>query len=258
MRSMRQRAGAGIVLAAIVTAGFAISGPAAHALVPNTSECPTHLSGDADPDFTLTSSPAAGSSVPAGTDIDVTAGWAAGAWEETDKILVCTTSDGTYDYRLSGGQRPLANDGSFAWSIYLPADTPVGTEVCVREVLYGRSITETQQTQKSDSLCFRTAAALPTTTTTTAPSPTTTTTVATVTPAAPAPVAADPVVVSAGDIAPVRDVVRGEVAVAPMPLAELPRTGGGIAGLLILGGAAIALGGVAIILGRRSSSGSRA
>ncbi|HEV7534185.1 MAG TPA: LPXTG cell wall anchor domain-containing protein, partial [Acidimicrobiia bacterium] len=45
--------------------------------------------------------------------------------------------------------------------------------------------------------------------------------------------------------------VGGEVAVAPAPLPELPRTGSGINVLAGFGGAALALGGLTRFMGRR-------
>lgn len=257
MGSMRERVAAGLVAAGLVAVGVGVLGAPAHAIVPKTTDCAAHLIAPADPEITLSASPAPGSDIPAGTALDVTTEWTPANWHEMDRILVCTSSDGYYSSTLSGGQRPLENTGAFTWSIHVPRDTPVGTDLCVRGTIYGQSAARVQQKPVSEAICFRTAAA-PATTTTTSAAPTTTTTTTAPPPAEEEP--ADPATVPAGEPKPTADVVKGEVVVAPapLPLAELPRTGSGVNALLILGGAALALGGVAILLGRRSPSGSRA
>jgi LPXTG-motif cell wall-anchored protein len=141
----------------------------------------------------------------------------------------------------------MTNDGSFSWTFTVPADMPVGSEICVKDVLLGRS-NVSMPTQVSNTICFRSAAALPVTTTT-AP-PTTVTTATT-------PTSSD------ADVSPSGtgtggDVILSQPATDPAPLVELPRTGSGNGSLALAGVLAMLLGGLLVALGRRRSAGSQA
>jgi LPXTG-motif cell wall-anchored protein len=87
------------------------------------------------------------------------------------------------------------------------------------------------------------------TTTTTTAAPTTTTTVA-VQPKVDDPATTEAGTNSAPAVEPAPAVI-GEVAVAPAPMPQLPRTGSGIDVLAGFGAAAVALGGLTRFLGRR-------
>jgi LPXTG-motif cell wall-anchored protein len=128
---------------------------------------------------------------------------------------------------------------------------PVGTEICVKDVLQGRS-NVSMPTQTSNTVCFRTAAALPATTTTTV-APTTTTT----------PAVTDNTTGASPDVEPSGagtggDVILSQPATEPAPLAELPRTGSSSATLVLAGTLAMLVGGFLVALGRRRSAGSEA
>ncbi len=249
---MRKRLGAGILLASLATATIGVFGPPAYAVVPDPDQCRPYLEGAAEGDLTITTSPAAGEEVPAGTEFRVTATWDRSQWDETDKILVCVTADGAFSAGMSGGQRPMTNDGEYSWDVFVPVDTPVGTEICVRDVLFGMPDGggEDQVTQKSGYDCLFTAAALPSTTTTTAAPATTT--APTTTGAAPQVITTtEPEVSRQGTPGPVVDVVLGEVANYPVPLAALPRTGSRTGTLVTAAALALGLGVLALTLGRR-------
>ena len=248
MKSARKRIGAGMVLSGMVALGVGLVAAPAHAVVPNPNDCLSHLSSAQQGNLAVSTSPSG--TVPAGSDVRVDATWHTPEWFETDKILVCPTTDGIFDSRMAGGQRPMTNDGSFSWTFTVPSDMPVGSEICVKDVLQGRSDVG-MPTQVSNTVCFRTAAAIPVTTTTTA-APTTATTAPEVTTTTAAP-NVEPSGNGTGG-----DVILGEPATQPATLTELPRTGSSSGALVLMGALAILIGGSLVALGRRRSAGSEA
>jgi LPXTG-motif cell wall-anchored protein len=236
MRSMRQRLAAVTLLGGLTTLGLGLTaGPASAAL---NTECLGIIGQAQSGSLHLTSTPAAGSDVLAGSSINVSGSWNADDYEETDRFYVCGTVNGNYSDALSSIEKPLDNDGSFSAAVALPANLPVGSDICLLGDVRGKLISgETGVDMVSENLCFRTAAEATTTTT----MATTTTTMAP---------AVEPAVVEAGTpSAPAVEVAP--VAEAPAPMPELPRTGSSIDLLAGFGGIALALGGVARFLGRR-------
>jgi LPXTG-motif cell wall-anchored protein len=229
------------------TVGVAVVGPAAGAAygdtAPKTTDCLAHLADGATGSIELTASPAA-SDVSPGADITITTRWDDRDWDELNKILACVTSDGTYSAALSGGEKPADNDGEFIWHLAVPADAKPGTQICVRDVIFGNPLTG-DAVQASDALCFRVAAAVAPvveTTTATAPTAEPETHVISASPAdSPAPAVA----------------VAPQVEQAPVPVAELPRTGSSTAPLLAGAGACLLSGGLALFAGRRRQAAPR-
>jgi LPXTG-motif cell wall-anchored protein len=243
---IRKRIGAGILTTGLAALGLGLLAGPSYAVVPNPNDCLSHLSSAQQGNLDVTTIPS--NDVPAGSDVRVEATWHTPDWLETDKILVCTTTDGIFDSRMAGGQRPMTNDGSFTWYFTVPADMPVGTEICVKDVLQGRP-TGAMATQVSDTACFRTAAALPVTTTTTT-APATSNTGTTDTSPSTAPDVESSGTGSGGDV------ILNQPATEPAPMAELPRTGFASGALVLAGVLATLLGGFLVGLGRRRSAAS--
>lgn len=236
MRSTRQRLAAVTLIGGLTTLGLGLTaGPASAAI---STECLGIIGQAQSGSLHLTSTPAAGSDVLAGSTINVSGAWNADDYEETDRFYVCGTVNGNYSEALSSMEKPLDNDGSFSAAVAVPADLPAGSDICLLGDVRGKLISgETGVDMVSDNLCFRTAAAEPTTTTTT-------TTVAP---------AVEPAVIEAGTpAAPAVEVAPAPApAEAPAPMPVLPRTGSGVDVLAGFGALAVALGGAARFLGRR-------
>ena len=237
MRSTRQRLATVTLLGGLTTLGIGLSaGPASAAV----DDCLGYVGKAQSGSLHITTTPAAGSDVPVGSTVSIQATWDKAAWDETDSFYVCGSVDGDFSEALSSQDRGVANNGSYSAAASIPADLPVDSDVCVLGVVKGRLIDQVQGKMLSETVCYRTAAAI---------EPTTTTTTTTVT-TAPAPVV-DPVVVEAG--APAAPAVEAAPApaVEPAPLPVLPRTGSGVDLLAGFGGISLALGGLARFLGRR-------
>jgi hypothetical protein len=248
MRSMRQRLAAVTLLSGLTTLGIGLAaGPASAAQI---SDCSKYLGDAQSGSLHLTSTPAAGSSVAAGSSISLTASWNEADFGETDRMFTCGTVDGVLNAAMSAIDFGVNNDGSATMSTTIPSSVPVGSHVCVLSALKGGLANAGQGEMVSETLCY-TSAAVATTTTTAAPTTTTTTTVA---PRVVEPTV-DPVNTEAGTTAgPAVEpapAVGGEVAVAPAPLPVLPRTGSGIDVLAGFGGVALALGGLTRFMARR-------
>ena len=237
MRSTRQRLAAVTLLGGLTTLGLGLSaGPATAAV----DDCLGYIGKAQSGSLHITANPASGAEVPVGSDVDILATWDDEAWDETDSFYVCGSLDGEFSEALSSQDRGVANNGSYSAAAGIPDDTPVGSDVCFLGVVKGRLIDQIQGKMLSETVCYRTAAAVePTTTTTT-----------TTAPAVEAPVV-DPVVVEAG--APAAPAVEAAPAPmdAPAPLPELPRTGSGAGLLAGFGTISLAVGGLARFLGRR-------
>ena len=238
MRSMRQRLAAVTLLGGLTTLGIGLTaGPASAAL---NTECSGILGQAQSGSLHATGSPAGGSDVLAGSAVNFSGSWNAPDYEETDRFYVCGSVDGNYNAALSSIEKPLDNDGSFAASVAVPSDLPVGSNVCLVGDVRGRLMTgPTEFDMVSETLCYRVAAVTPTTM-----APTTTTTMAPV---------VEPAVVEAGTpSAPAVEAAPAPAAEeAPAALPVLPRTGRGLDLLAGFGGIAVALGGTARFLGRR-------
>jgi len=249
MRSMRQRLAAVTLIGGLTTLGIGLSaGPASANIV----DCTGFLGGAQSGSLHVTSTPAAGSSVAAGSGISLNASWTASDFDETDKLFVCGSVDGVFNSAMSSEDTGVNNDGTLTAASTVPANVPAGSNVCVVTTLLGRLSTKTQGQMTSETLSY-TAAAAVTTTTTMAP----TTTSTTVAPRSLEPTV-DPVNTEAGtSSAPAVEpapAVGGEVAQAPAPMPQLPRTGSGIDVLAGFGGITLALGGLTRRLGRKRSA----
>jgi len=241
---MRQRLAAVTLIGGLTTLGIGLTAGVAGAKV---LDCTGYLGNAQNGSLHLTGTPAAGSSVPAGSSISLDASWTKAEFNETDRILVCTSVDGVFNSALSSEDKGVGNDGSASSTLAVPADIPAGSNICVNSALLGQLATTpaSQGSMVSETLCYTAAAAV---TTTTQP-PTTTTTQAP---------AVDPVNTNAGDTsAPAVEaapVVAGEQAQAPAPMPVLPRTGTGADRLAGFGGIVLALGGLGRFLGRKRSA----
>ena len=246
MRSMRQRLAAVTLIGGLTTLGIGLAAGPASA---NVLDCSTqgYLGQAQSGSLHVTGTPSAGSSIPVGSSISLATSWDATDFNETHSLFVCGSVDGVFKPAMSSENTSVDNDGALAAATTVPADAPVGSNVCVVTTLIGQLPSHTQGQMTSEKLCY-TAAAVATTTTTMAPTTTTTTTVA-------APV--DHVNTEAGTpSAPAEPApaVAGEGAQAPAPMPQLPRTGSGIDVLAGFGAATLALGGLTRRLGRKRPS----
>lgn len=235
MRSTRQRLAAVTLLGGLATLGLGLSaGPASAAV----DDCLGYVGKAQSGSLHITSVPAAGSDVPVGSSVNIQATWDDEAWDETDSFYVCGSLDGEYSEALSSQDRGVANNGSYSTAASVPDHIPVGSDVCFLGVLKGRRTDQIQGKMLSETVCYRTAAAV---------EPTTTTTTTTVTEA---PIVDPPVVEAGAPAAPAVEAAPAP-AVEPVSLPELPRTGSGVDVLAGLGGITLALGGLTRFLGRR-------
>jgi LPXTG-motif cell wall-anchored protein len=249
MRSLRQTFSAAAVSAGLITMALGLSAGSAHASA--TTDCAAHLPGSQNGGLSITTNPPAPGSVPAGGSIQITATWDDSHFSEVDRLATCVTWDGNFHPSMSNSLKGIGtgSTSSNLSSVAVPADMPVGTEICIRDVLIGDS---GETTETSNTVCFTSAAAAPVTTTTTmAPTTTTTAPPTTTTTAAPPVTQADPGGQQAGGPTTPGGMVLGEVVSQPAPLAELPRTGAESEPLVMLGGITIGLGLLALALGRR-------
>jgi hypothetical protein len=245
MRTMRQRLAAVTLLGGLTTLGIGLSAGPASAVSVDT--CTNYLGDAQSGSLHLNTTPAAGSTVAAGSDLSLTSSWNENDFNETDRLYVCGSVDGLFSPAMSLFQVAVNNDGSLTLGTTIPSSVPVGSNVCVTTALEGRLANLTQGEMVSETRCYTSSAAVVTTTTLA----TTTTTVA--------PRVVEPTVdpngtgagTTSGPAVEAAPVVAGEVAVAPAPLPVLPRTGSGIDVLAGFGGIALAVGGLTRFLGRR-------
>lgn len=242
---MRQRLAAVTLIGGLTTLGIGLTAGVAGANV--VTDCPGFLGSAQSGSLHVTGTPAAGSTVPVGSSISLDSSWTKSDFNETDRLSVCGTIDGTFNPAMSSQNQGVGNDGSLSVAASVPASAPAGSQVCVLTALAGQLADMSRGSMVSETLCY-TAAAV---TTTTTMAPTTTTTAAPI-------VAADPVNTNAGNnSAPAVEpapAVSGEQAAAPAPMPVLPRTGSGLDRLAGFGGVALALGGLARFLSRRRPS----
>lgn len=243
----RQRLAAVTLIGGLTTLGIGFSaGPASANAV---TSCQGWIGSAQSGSLHLTSTPSAGSSVPAGSSISLSSAWTKTDFEETDRLTVCGTIDGAFSSALSSEDKSVGNDGTAGTTVTVPANAPAGSQVCLLTALNGQAPDHSPAQTVSETLCYTAAAAVTTTTL----APTTSTTVApTVEPAA------DPVNTNAGtNSAPAVEpapAVAGDVAQAPAPMPVLPRTGHGLDRLAAFGGIALVLGGAVRFLGRKRSA----
>ena len=242
MRSMRQRLAAVTLIGGLTTLGLGLTaGPvsASREVDPLTSvdTCTAYIGDAQSGSLHMTATPAAGT-VPAGSDVSLAVSWDEADFSDTEALFVCGTVDGLFDAALSQVREAVSNDGSLTHDTSLPADLPAGSEVCFLAALEGPLADLTPGEMISETICYRTPAAV----TTTAPA---------------APETVEPEVEQTGTEAgttsapaiEVAPLVEG-IAVNPAPAVELPRTGEGLE-LAGVGGIALALGGLARVAGRK-------
>jgi hypothetical protein len=240
MRSMRQRLAAVTLIGGLTTLGLGLAAApvsASRAVDPLTSvnTCTAYIGDAQSGSLHMNATPAAGT-VPAGSDVSLDVSWDEADFNETEALYVCGTVDGLFDAALSEVREAVSNDGSLTHDTSLPADLPADSEVCFLAALEGPLADLTPGEMVSETICYRTPAAVPTTT-----------------PAAPQAPEVEQAVTEAGTTsAPAVEVpvVLAETAVNPAPAVELPRTGEGL-DLAGVGGIALALGGLARFAGRK-------
>ena len=128
--------------------------------------------------------PPPGTPVAPGQEIVVEITWQLSDWVAPDlhKALDCVYINNRYVPALSGGERPTANDGYFAYRYVVPDDVPPGSTICDQGFVSGPNGEEEYGREVSNIVCFPVGPPPPPppptaeTTTTTALSPTTTTT----------------------------------------------------------------------------------
>lgn len=182
----------------------------------------------------------------AGDVVDISLSWDPADWTDTwvEKVLNCVSIDGTPVPELTDEERPAPNDGAYGRELAIPDDIGSGHLLCQQGFVYGMYARGGYTRTSSPRVCFTTEAAPPPpppTTTTTEPPTTTTTEAPTTTTTAPAP----------------PRVAAAAAEPAPVPVRTLPKTGPFDRMLLIGGGGALALGGLAVAAGvrrRRASS----
>jgi LPXTG-motif cell wall-anchored protein len=230
MRTSRQRLAAMTLLGGLTTLGIGLgAGPASAAV----SDCQSYLGSAQSGSLHVTSTPAAGSDVPVGSTVSLQGSWNDGDFIETDRFYVCTTIDGVFNEAASSQDKGVGNNGAYSAAAGVPADAPIGSNVCFLGALKGQFEGRITGEMVSETLCFRAAAVATTTTTTT-------TTMA--------PVVDVPVVEAGTTTAPL---VEAAPAVEPAPLPELPRTGSGVELLAGIGALSVTAGGLARFFGRR-------
>lgn len=180
----------------------------------------------------------------AGDVIDINLSWDPADFDDTwiQKVTNCVAIDGKPVPELTAEERPAPNDGTYGRELVVPEDIGDGHLLCQQGFVYGNLSRGGYSLISSPRVCFTTQAAPPPPPPppppTTAP-PTTTTTEATTTTTTEPPA---PARVAAGVPAP---------APAPAPKKELPKTGPHDRLLLLGGGAALAMGGLAVAAGAR-------
>jgi hypothetical protein len=239
MRSMRQRLAAVTLISGLTTLGLGLAaGPvsASRGVDPLTSvdTCNAYIGDAQSGSVHMTGTPAAGT-VPAGSAVSLAVSWDEADFSATDALFVCGTVDGVFDAALSQVREAVSNDGSLTHDTSLPTDAPAGSDVCFLAAVEGPLADSTPGEMVSETICYRIPAATPAAPQTVEPEVEQTGTEAGTTSA------------PAVEVAPL---VAGEVAVNPAPAVELPRTGEGLE-LAGIGGIAIALGGLARLVGRK-------
>lgn len=241
MRSMRQRLAAVTLIGGLTTLGLGLAaGPASASRggdpLTSVDTCSAYIGDAQSGSLHMIGTPAPGT-VPAGSDVSLAVSWDEADLSDVEALFVCGTVDGVFDAALSQVREAVSNDGTLTHETSLPTGAPAGSEVCFLAALEGPLADSTPGEMVSETICYRIAAATPTTA---APQPVVPEVEQTATeagtPSAPAV-----------EVAPL---VAGEVAVNPAPAVELPRTGEGLE-LAGIGGIVLALGALARFAGRK-------
>ena len=151
----------GAAFAAVVfTVGFLGAMPVAQAAdshpggIPDT--CEEVWRGDHTEAVKKVTVPEPGSTVAPGSTIEVKLVWDTASFEESElhKALDCVQIDGTLAVDLSVLEKPTANDGLFEHRYTVPADTPVGAQVCDRGFVSGEGSEGGFERDKTPIICF--------------------------------------------------------------------------------------------------------
>ncbi|HKN39887.1 MAG TPA: hypothetical protein VJ456_12345 [Acidimicrobiia bacterium] len=224
---------------------------AAWADTPNASACSGLYHGSPPGSLAVTTSPAPGTVLHPGDEVEVTATWNTADWPGPvlHKVLDCLLVDDTVDYGHSSQEKPTDNDGLYRYRFTVP----VGAErrVCDRVRLSGRFVDGGDLVvQKSNTVCFSVAAAGtagspggPAEGSTQAATPAPGGGPAPLQPADP-PVEAVPAEQAAPALAPAPPTTEISPAVAVRP--TLPRTGSDVVPLARLGAVLVLLGGASL------------
>lgn len=159
MKNRRQRIGALISMAGLVTISVSLLAGPSLADVPQDNSCNGAWGGSPLSSLAITTVPPDGALVVAGQEIVVSATWDPGDWVSLDKILDCVRIGSTIVPALSDQEKPTANDGAYVHTFTIPADTSVGSTVCVRTRLSGQPAESNVSTQKGNTACFNVVAA---------------------------------------------------------------------------------------------------
>lgn len=103
--------------------------------------------------------PPGGSWVAPGDSIRVTITWPAEGFADDalHKVLDCVTVNGQQAPELSREERKPGNDGLFEHGFAIPTDLKVGTEVCDRGMVSGRSADGPFRREKTNDVCLTVA-----------------------------------------------------------------------------------------------------
>jgi hypothetical protein len=137
-----------------------LSPSAAWAEPPSPSACSGLYHGTPPGSLAVTTSPASGTVLHPGDEVEVTATWDTGDWPGPvlHKVLDCLLVNGTVNYDHSSQEKPTDNDGLYRYRFTVPP----GTEgrICDRVRLSGRLVEDGDLVvQKSNTVCFSIAAA---------------------------------------------------------------------------------------------------
>jgi hypothetical protein len=122
--------------------------------------CPEILRGRPTGNLEKATLPADGSTVRAGQQVAVTLRWDQGDFSgvQLHKALDCVTVNGELSEALSVLSRDLANDGTFEHSFVVPADLKPGSRLCDRGFVSGTGVVGDFDGHKSNDVCFDVAA----------------------------------------------------------------------------------------------------
>jgi hypothetical protein len=133
---------------------------AAWADSPNAEACSGLYHGSPPGSLAITTSPATGTVLHPGDDVEVTVTWDAADWPTPvlHKVLDCLLVDGSVDYGHSSQEKPTDNDGHYRYRFTVPVGTPAPRRVCDRVRLSGRLVAGGDlAVQKSNTVCFSVA-----------------------------------------------------------------------------------------------------
>lgn len=117
----------------------------------------------------MTTDPAAGTSVLAGDAIQIDATWNTADWLDVSPTgtpmglyqeIACASLNGTVINEIGDQNLDPPNDGSYSTTIVVPQAAQPGDELCVRVRISGHPPAQSPQTQKTETACFTVGSAL--------------------------------------------------------------------------------------------------